>query len=475
MEGLKPPQRLCMDSANLAKSWKVWKEEFLLYVDLAVGDDDETTKDKLFGYLVGESGRELLDTLMGDTPKAAWKIADIIKKLDEHCMPSVNETVERFRFFSRNQGLSETIDCYVTELKVLAKTCNFGTLRDSLIRDRIVCGSNNATMRERLLRQDKQTLESCIQLCRAVELSQENVKTISGPKVEEVHAVKEPARNRQLGNIVDCKFCGKSHERNKQKCPAYGKKCKKCGKDNHFAAMCKASQQTREKTKQVHVAVSDSDDFEEVLSVTAQKVNSVNVVDKQHSTQLFAGMLLGNKTVKFQIDSGATCNIIPIDLIDPNTKLEDTKTVLVMYNKSKLKPLGKCKLKLRNPRNQKLYRLEFQLVGEGATGPLLGKRASEDMQLIKVQYENMAVDSIVTTSPDTRGQWIMDQIKAEYADVFNGDGCVEGEYRLEIKSSVKPVQLPRRRVPVAMMKPLKAELLDLQKRGITRGVQHRLD
>ena len=104
-------------------------------------------------------------------------------------------------------------------------------------------------MRERLLHERKLTLDSCIQLCRAAELSRENVKTISGVKVEEVHAVQGPSHHRQPENIIDCKFCGKSHERNKQKCPAYGKKCKKCGNENHFATKCKTSQQTAEKKK----------------------------------------------------------------------------------------------------------------------------------------------------------------------------------------------------------------------------------
>ena len=187
---------------------------------------------------------------------------------------------------------------------MLAKTCNFGTLRDSLIRDRIVCGSNNTSMRERLLRERKLTLDSCIQLCRAAELSRENVKTISGVKVEEVHAVQGPSHHRQPENIIDCRFCGKSHERNKQKCPAYGKKCKKCGKDNHFATKCKTSQQTAEKKRrQVHnVAECESDsEFEEILCVTAVEKENVNAVDthKWHNKQLFAVMLLGRNTVKF--------------------------------------------------------------------------------------------------------------------------------------------------------------------------------
>ncbi len=55
--------------------------------------------------------------------------------------------------------------------------------------------------------------------------------------------------------------------------------------------------------------------------------------------------------------------------------------------------------------------------------------------------------------------------------MFTGDGSLEREYRLEIDDTVKPMQLPKRRVPVAMMKPLKAELQDLQRRGIIVPVE----
>lgn len=153
-------------------------------------------------------------------------------------------------------------------------------------------------------------------------------------------------------------------------------------------------------------------------------------------------------------------------------KLEDTKTVLVMYNQSKVRPLGKCKVKVRNLRNHKLYRLEFQVVDNNCTVPLIGKRASEAMKLIKVHYENiLAIDSIVRTENPASSQWSVQQIETEYADVFTGDGCLEGEYKIEIDNTVKPVQLPKRRVPVSMMKPLKEELQDLQRTGIIAPVE----
>lgn len=107
--------------------------------------------------------------------------------------------------------------------------------------------------------------------------------------------------------------------------------------------------------------------------------------DKAKNSQLFAGMLVGEELVKIQIDCGATCNVIPINLLNPDTQMEHTKKVLVIYNKTKLHPLGKCKVKVRNPRNQKLYRLEFVVVDKDCKLPLLGRKASEAMKLIKVQ------------------------------------------------------------------------------------------
>lgn len=60
----------------------------------------------------------------------------------------------------------------------------------------------------------------------------------------------------------------------------------------------------------------------------------------------------------------------------------------------------------------------------------------------------------------------MDKIMTEFGDDFTGVGCLEGEYKIEIDKSVPSVKLPKRRVPVAMMAPLKAELKDLERKSI---------
>ncbi|CAI5678464.1 unnamed protein product [Oreochromis niloticus] len=475
MDGLKPPAQWSMDSVNLSKAWRTWKEEFTLYTELALPDAEEKARVKLFYYLIGERGRELCGTLIGAESRVT--VSELMKKIDEHCNPKVNETVERYRFFARNQAPGENIDKYVTDLRMLASTCNFGQLKDSLIRDRIVCGTNSSSWRERLLREENLTLERCLDICRAMEILREYNKTIAGQAVEELHAVKQKERKR-LDKEISCRFCGRAHERLKSKCPAYGKKCKKCGKENHFAIACRSKSRQSENGKKVHtVTEQDSDSCEDIMTVTAMtetavEVNQIKESDMKKREQLFAGMMIGNSLVKFQVDCGATCNVIPINLLNPNIKMEHTDKVLVMYNKSRLCPLGKCNVKLTNPRNNKKYRVEFQVVEEDCKTPLLGRTASEAMKLIQVRYDNIcALDSSVTTGPSEKNTWSLEEIKTEFQDVFTGDGCLQGEYELEIDTTVQPVKLPKRRVPVSMMKPLKGELMSLADRQIIAPVE----
>ncbi|XP_049903425.1 uncharacterized protein LOC126392184 [Epinephelus moara] len=328
------------------------------YVELSLTEAEEEVKVKLFYNLIGETGRELCETLMSDVTSARRKLSDLTR-FDEHCNPKVNETVERYRFFMRNQGNDESIDSYVTDLRVLASTCNFGEIKDSLIPDRIVCGNNNSGLRERFLREDKLTLDKCLQLCRATESSRENSRTIEGNAVEEVHMVRHKAGQDKSLNTVSCMFCGNTHERNKRKCPAFGKRCKKCGKENHFAVRCKSKTEKWKEGKQVHtVTEQDSDDYEDILSVTTRDIQTETdkgaKEEPAKNSHLFAGMLVDKELVQFQIDCGAKYNVIPINLVNPDIRLEPTKKVLLMYNKTKLYPLGKCKVKVRNLRNQKL-------------------------------------------------------------------------------------------------------------------------
>ena len=150
------------------------------------------------------------------------------------------------------------------------------------------------------------------------------------------------------------------HEWNKTKCPAYGKECRNCRKLNHFASVCKTKRQA---VKKVDTS-SDSSEYEEVKRV---KVDDKIKPEKSSSTKqfpkrLYASITAGKQPVNFQLDSGATCNVISSSMLErclEKVQLQGTSRVLKMYNKVTVQPVGQCVLQLRNEKTGKSYETEF--------------------------------------------------------------------------------------------------------------------
>ena len=118
----------------------------------------------------------------------------------------------------------------------MSKSCEFGDLTDSLIKDRLVCGVIKDSVRSRLLRETELTLQKAIDVCRAAETSSQQMKAIqstsSGATGSNVDVVKRKSvkskslkstDNKSAGSTIKqkCGKCGYKHE--PRKCPAFGK------------------------------------------------------------------------------------------------------------------------------------------------------------------------------------------------------------------------------------------------------------
>jgi len=73
-------------------------------------------------------------------------------------------------FFTRDQNTGESIDEYVKELRLLAASCEFGKLVDTLIRERLICGLIDNKIKEILLKEGKIGLEKALDVCRSHEV-----------------------------------------------------------------------------------------------------------------------------------------------------------------------------------------------------------------------------------------------------------------------------------------------------------------
>ena len=274
---LKPPGQLDLDSTRLASKWRRWKEEIELYMDLAMNGKGEQTKTKLFLYLIGSKGREIYETMKFEAPPQDRTLQQVIAAFDSYCNPKKNETVERYKFFMRVQDTSEPLEQFVTDLKLLAASCNFGSLKESLVRDRIICGIRDKQLREELLKDPNLDLERCLNVCRVAELSKERRKALEdGENINLVRqkwksnkstqAVKPKFDKRDIEKNRECKYCGRCHEGQRDKCPAFGKKCLKCSKINHFAKKCLAKSKVNAITME---SSSDADDDEYCLIINS--------------------------------------------------------------------------------------------------------------------------------------------------------------------------------------------------------------
>ena len=237
MERLQPPGALNL-SGNLSENWRRFKQQFQIYL-IATGIDqkEEKIKASTFLHVIGPEALEIFNTFTFQNQDDKEKLQPIMDKFETYCNPRKNITYERHIFNMRNQQAGENIDAYVTDLKNKAKLCEFGDLQESLIRDRIVCGVKTDTVRARLLREPDLSLRKAIDICRAAETSETQMKSLSDEKSLDFLRKKGQSRpkhekgkkgtqvtRKEETSMYNCRKCGYKHE--KRKCPAYGKKCK---------------------------------------------------------------------------------------------------------------------------------------------------------------------------------------------------------------------------------------------------------
>ena len=131
----------------------------------------------------------------------------ILKLLEEYCARKTNTIYESYIFNNKHQDSGESIDAYVTKLRKLSVTFEFGQLADQMIRDRIVCRIKDNAVRKKLLQDADLSLQSCVDICRAAEKTAVQVKSMN-PQ-EEVLAIKKASKPKTNRKWKDHKGGGK--------------------------------------------------------------------------------------------------------------------------------------------------------------------------------------------------------------------------------------------------------------------------
>ncbi len=180
---------------NLASNWKKFRRMWNNYeIASRLRQESKELRTATLLTCIGVEALETYEGLEWANEDEKVDIDIVLEKLETFYVGATNVIYERYNFNRRVQEPSESFEAYVVALRALAKSCNYGQLSDDFIRDRIVVGVRENSLRKKLLQTRDLTLRNCIDICRASETTNMDLyhsPSLSSPTVWHVQLDQE--------------------------------------------------------------------------------------------------------------------------------------------------------------------------------------------------------------------------------------------------------------------------------------------
>lgn len=424
---------------NVSQQFQEFRSLCELYFGGPLADVSEERQVNYLLLWVGKEGRQIANSW---TLTAAEKklLKEYWDRFTSHVSPKSNFRLARHTLRAMTQRQGEPVDAFVRRLRSVGNECEYNDTDEQII-DAFIFGINSRSVQKTLLQKDKDLgLADAIKTARLEEATIKQVEEISAPNIPvEVHEMKRDPK-RRTERQKTCPRCGRSHGKD---CPAKGKTCMKCGKDNHFANVCRSKQHVHE--------------LQEVREETDSEDESLYfhtlVTDK--TKEAVVKLKLNDILTACKLDTGAEGNVMSAETyrkIGKMNQLKKSSTRIVAFGGHTVQHHGACTLSVQH-KNSDPVTCTFHVTD--SPGPtLIGLPTCHQLGLVSfhfaVKQENNPVGA--------------------FKDVFEGVGCVQGEYQIVVEENAVPVVHPPRRVPHMVRDPLKKELDRLVKEEILSPV-----
>ncbi|XP_072376111.1 uncharacterized protein [Diabrotica undecimpunctata] len=424
-KGLEP---FSFQGNNISHEWKFWKQKFQLFLT-ASGKSEKPDHIKIAILLnqLGDEGLKIFNTFEYENVGDDQKYNVVLYQLQ-----------------------NESIDQFVTALKQLASTCEFKE-KDTLILDRIVLGTHDLRIQEKLLQCADLKLAQAIDICRAMENSAVTQREISkesesvsvvkkrneekrpgstgqsryGSKYEKEQSTSHKVTDKNTGNhYIQCYKCGLQHIRGK--CPAFFRYCSLCNKKGHYRKFCPDNNNKVHEINDNDSSCSNSDTDLTDEQVLVWTVNEIN----PNSSEWFQKIIINGKGSILKVDTGREVNILnSSDFKNLNIDykmLENTNSSLSSYTGHVINVVDNDKQK-----------------------SLLGLKAARDFQIVCDQPSVSMIDNETN------------HIINSYKSIFSGVGKVNRYFNITLSSDAVPFISGTRKIPLAIRSQVKDKLDDM--------------
>ena len=443
--------------------WPRWKRRFEQYrhaSGLASGNEERQVSTLL--YCLGEQADDVLSST-GISEENRKKYSQVLNNFDDYFKVRKNIIFERARFNRRNQLPGETAEEYVTVLFNLVDSCNYGELKDEMLRDRLVVGIRDVSLSERLQMDSELTLEKAMKMVRQKEaVHQHNSQLQGNPETNDsgdLSLLKYKSANNSRREIqssrretsskktkpkrntpqapTQCTRCGKDGHTRGEQCPASSVTCHKCKRKGHFASQC-FSKTVRATADELSLDSSFLD------AMTSANHNSWNTE-----------VLLEKTSVNFKLDTGAEVTAITEKTFKLLNGIKLCRPAKTLHGPAKqsLKALGQFTGTLchkENTSSQTIY------VIRGLKTNLLGLPAIISLCLL-CRINEMTCDA--------------QSIQVNFPSLFKGLGTLGDAYTIKLKEGAVPYSLfTPRNVAIPLREKVKTELNRMETNGIISRV-----
>ena len=496
-----PLPSLNWDTADQMNAYEEWYDFMNSYFVIK-----EVSDDKKYHYIIlsaGHKGHELWKSwnLTEDEKKNPGVV---FNKFKDHMIGTVNKWVMRLELSNIIQKESEPVDDFICRIKAKANLCKFpsNTVRDEQVCFQLIKGIKWPEERKNLIKKGNDLkLDEAIKSAQCFQATMQNVNSFTPGYSTSIGAVK--------AKYSSCSYCGSSHP--PKKCPAYGKKCVVCHKENHFANMCKNKnsvsmnkkqsydknvgkrpnvhrKQFKNVNKHVHNVDFDVGLMEENVLDCGEIIVSVNECNEYERKSIMAKLnakprgVSKRVTLTVKADTGANGNILPlrclkqmyVDDPDPCTKLVKSEVKLTAVNGTNIVNIGYIDIPLQFE-NSEWANVRFY-VSDISSPPILSCAFSEKLGIIKVSKSkyisvvnnNCTKDVPVSDNKQQGNACIRDKdtLKELYPACFKGLGHFNKKFKIELKDNAVPVVSSPSRFPVPLKDELCSKLKEMEKLGV---------
>ena len=451
------------------EDWMSYSERLTHYF-IATGITDASKQRSTLLSVCGPETYRLLRSLVGSAVEInAKSFEELVDTLKQHYVPTPSVIIQRYKFNSRNRNDTETILQFLAALRSLAEYCNYGTILEDMLRDRLVCGVRNKQIQKRLLAEKDLTFAKAKELAESMEaaaIGSKQIQEKSETPVQGVHYASPAAtdvyqpRPFQGRGKVTCYRCNGNHFpsacRFKQ---LIYNKCKKIG---HIAPACRSKKPAdKGTTKHSHHV----DEQYEVAEPEGAEYSMYNITHKKGDDPIYLDVTMNGIHVKMELDTGSGLTIINEQMYSKIAKpnqlnpLQKTDIILKTYTGEKIDILGSAQVVACYQGKEVV--LPVQVV-KGVGPNLLGR-----------DWINQLKVSVGSRCNLLNSESNLDHLLGKHAELFKPELGTLKDFKaiLYLKPDATPKFCRGRTVPFALKKPVEVALDSLVEQGIISPVK----